>query len=284
MYPNNKNEGLCSSSQRFYTSSDLETEEILLLDHHIQWPEIRPKRPPKHFQHWVGKRSDTWRSTLEALWLVSRGFTVGREVQHLLAEKYGRDANSGASHRVLPRLVENCILAQAMPSLSTYRKMRLVRLDSMGRMIVRFMEWDTQTGEWERLCRLRDERRKDMDLHTFSVLRFVWQARLRGYRAGVMPILSEDGKFKPDVILEDADGERVLALVERRKSGKRRWMQMMDEQGFIALCAVNPTHREYVVQRVRKWVGGHGQATDLKTLYTGAWEKEKRSPLWAEEW
>jgi len=258
---------------------------IATLNHQISWPTDYPENPPKHLQYWVGNRRDTWQHTVDVLWLVSQGFSVGREIQYLLGLKTRTDPTSGAIKRLLPKRIDAGLLTQSMPRITQHRPVRLVKLDHMGYVILRELGWETVETEWERMQRLHEKGKRGEQMHTLSVLWFTWNARLRGYRAGVMPHLDNAGRFAPDVLIENVDGQQIFVEVERRKAHLTKWENMLRSQGFIALCARTPDHRRKLVAQIRMEIGGTGMATDIQTLLRETWREDGSiSSLWVEEW
>ncbi len=253
-----------------------------MLSHTVNWPS-NLDTPPDRFRYWVGNRRDNWRRLADALWLVSQGFSIGREIQHLLGLKYSVRSIGGSMGRLLPRMVDAGLLRQSMPHITPYRKVRLVALDHMGHVISRYLDWPAREGEWERLIQLHEHNKQGEQLHTLSVLWFTWNARLRGYRAGVSPVLDDAGRFAPDAVLENA-GEQTFVEVERGTPNLAKWENMLAHQGFIALCARNPNHRQRLVEQIRLELGGNGMATDIKTLLNETWSGDQIPPLWAQTW
>ena len=254
----------------------------LISHNEIVWPEI-PETPPQHLRYWVGNRRDIWQKQAAVLWLVAQGYTVGREILHLLAHRFGTTSTSGAMGRLLPRMVRNCLLKQEMPCLTQHRSARLVTLDSMGDCIARDLGWERHATEWEQMRERHEKGKSGETRHTLSVLWFTWNARLRGYAAGVVPDLEDTPRFIPDAILEQ-DGEQILVEVERGTPDLSKWQNMVDYQGFIAFCARNPSHRQRLVDQIRYEIGGTGMATDIQTLLNETWAGDEISPLWAQTW
>jgi len=255
-----------------------------MLDHSITWAQNVPKVPPQHFQYWVGNRRDNWERLTDALWLVSQGFAVGREIQHLLARRYHIQPDSGSLSRLLPKMVSMGLLRQSMPRISQHRRARLVALDCLGHVIAKDLGWQPGENEWERLQRLHEHGKQKEQRHTVSVLWFTWHARLRGLRAGVVPDVPDAKRFAPDVLLEQA-GRSIYVEVERGTPDLAKWRNMLDYQGFIAFCARNPSHRQKLKETIQENFSIGGFATDIKTLLDETWQEDGEiGPLWAEVW
>jgi len=111
------------------------------------------------------------------------------------------------------------------------------------------------------------------------VLVFAYQARLRGWSAGVVPEV-DAGRFYPDVTVAK-DGESFYVEVELSEGKPAKWHNMAKAQGVIALCARNPGHRKRLIAEAEAAARAHHcpiLGTDLQTLFgqdagSGLWGK-----------
>lgn len=255
--------------------------ETLLLSHEIRWPEL-PTHPPRDHKHLLGHHPVYWRRVAKVLWLVSSGFSLWKEIQYIVAYSENVSVRSGALYRLLPRLCDNQVLRSILVQLTGKKTLRLVKLGPNSTELIRRLKWQPVENEWERLVRLHEKNKVDEERHTLAVITFAYHARLRGYQAGVMPIVNADS-FAPDVeVIQDA--ERVLVEVERigyRKFSK--WQNMAAYQGFTAFCARTEKHRKRLIMENDWELGISGRATDLQTLFSSSWQPPY-GPLWAETW
>ena len=91
----------------------------------------------------------------------------------------------------------------------------------------------------------------------------------------------ESQVFFPDLFVEK-DEQKIYVEVELGSRKLRKWRNMQQFQGFVALCAKTPTSRKSLINECRE-VKAAGMATDLETLYRDG-NESKIGPLWVEEW
>ena len=256
-----------------------------MLDHHINWPEV-PPQPPYEFREHLGRRSDRWRKSAAALYLLSQGFSLGTEIHYLVARHLGLRPTSGSIGRILPRLAADGLIRRAAVPFSIHRRLYLVTPTALGERVFTRLGWARHKTEWERMVRLHEQGKAGEQRHTLAVLYFAYHARLRGHRAGVMPEKPEAGRFAPDVVLRMGTDAPLYVEVERTGHGKSgKWANMLRHQSVIALCARTQAHREQLVDEVYWDFGAAGMATDLETLSRETWGAEGQiAPLWAETW
>jgi hypothetical protein len=136
-------------------------------------------------------------------------------------------------------------------------------------------------NEWERMLRLHEKNKTETE-HTQNVLCFCYQARQRGYQAGVMPQINSGKRFAPDAVVVDPNGEQLYVEVELSHHVKAaKWCNMAKAQGKVAICAPNPVYQERLVEHAREAVGESVPilATDLQTLFSYT-NKAQHGPLW----
>ena len=120
---------------------------------------------------------------------------------------------------------------------------------------------------------------EDQQGHALLVLLFAWQARKRGWDVAVCPPVN--GPAKPDVLIEKG-GESIYVEVEGESGTPerrmRKWRNMVDLQGFVALVAPDEGTRRRLAQEA-KAASRRGMATDIKYLLD-----HLEAPLWADTW
>ena len=252
----------------------------MLIDHFIDQPEI-PDDPPKEAIHLrLSKRRDFWQRQAHVLWLVTQGFSLETEIRFLMAKHLSIDKDSGSIKRAIKSLCDANVLYRTILKMRSTMSVKLavVKLTKPGQELCQALGLEVGENEWERMKRLHEKGCQE-SAHTCAVLAFTYQARRRGWEAGVMPEV-DAGRFAPDAVIRDPDNASKREYVEvemwTRKSGK--WRNMFDSQGIVHLCARTPEHREKLIQECLEAKADRGKATDLYTLFM---EEER---LWSEEW
>jgi len=96
-------------------------------------------------------------------------------------------------------------------------------LSDKGRDLVQDLGWQVYESVWERMQRLH-EKGNYQGKHTVAALAFVYQARLRGWIAGVIPEV-DAGLFFPDAVVEKG-GESYYVEVELIGQKLSKWHNM----------------------------------------------------------
>ena len=238
-----------------------------MLSHDIYFPEI----PPIPDFPGISHRIDHWRRQAITLWLITQGYSLRVEVQWIVAKILGIDYRSGALMQVISRLRDNEFLKTETQSLSIFSggrtRFTVMCLSDKGRDLVQDLGWQVHESEWERMQRLH-EKGNYQGKHTAAVLAFVYQARLRGWIAGVMPEV-DAGLFFPDAVVEKS-GESYCVEIELDQQKLSKWHNMARHQGVIALCARNPEHRRLLLDEAEPAAVTHNcvrLGTDLRTLF-----------------
>ncbi len=217
-----------------------------------------------------------------ALYLVAiQGLALRLEMDYLVATAEGVKIRSGAMRRRMEELVEHGLLLSATLPLEQ-RRFVVLRLSDEGRRVAEQMFGKPPVeNEWERLIRLHEGER--FPQHTAAVLVTAAQARLRGYRAKVLP--QAESPSPPDLLIEKA-GERFFVEVELgRKERPAKWKHNAAlNGGLTALAAGTAQRREVLVADIKR-MGMPGKATDLDYLLsTPLPNVTPEIAFWVEEW
>jgi len=239
----------------------------IMLTHNCSFPEI----PSAPICTGISRRKDHWQRQAMALWLIAQGFSLRVEVQMLVAQYGGADSRSGALRQVISKLRNNGFLKTKTLALNIFpggrTRFTVVCLSDKGHELVQELGWQVNETEWERMQRLH-EKGNYQGKHTAAVLAFVYQARLRGWAAGVMPEV-DAGWFLPDTVVEK-EGESYYVEVELDEQKLSKWHNMASHQDVIALCASTPDHRRLLLDEAEPAAMAHKCArlgTDLRTLF-----------------
>ena len=238
-----------------------------MLTHNYYFPEI----PSTPICMGISRRKDHWQRQAMALWLIAKGFSLRVEVQMLVAQYVGTDPRSGALRQVIPKLNNNGFLKTDtlwLPIFSGRRtSFTVVCLSDRGNDLVKALGWHVKETEWERMQRLHEKGNYQVR-HTAAVLAFVYQARLRGWTAGVIPEV-DTGWFYPDAVVKKG-GESYYVEVELNEQKFSKWHNMARHQGVIALCARTPDHRRLLLDEAKSAAETNKctrLGTDLRTLF-----------------
>jgi hypothetical protein len=252
-----------------------------ILDHQFQWPTIpQPDEIPA--DSGLSRRRDFRLKQLLALFLVSRGFSVAVEMYTLMADFLRTDIRASSVRAAIPSLVDIGILHTKNLTMhhSGPVPLTVVHPTKKGRKLCHAFGWGAYETEWERMRRLHEKGKSEPD-HTCATLAFAYQARLRGYRAGVIPVPDTPGQFAPDAIVFE-DDEPIWVEVELRYGKVDKWANLRDHQGFAAICTNTAKHRSTLKQECQD-INVPGRVTDLKTLFMTS-KDVSPCPLWLDQW
>jgi hypothetical protein len=231
------------------------------------------------------------RQTLALYILARHGITARAVMASLIAKATGTKEGSkpNAILDLLAAPPGEFVVMEKMSMKSPVATTLVVyRLTAEGRALCRSFGWgEPVESDWERLIRLHQGDREEMDKHTLGVLVFANHARVRGWRVVVMPDIG-NRHFQPDVLVARGD-ERHYVEVEMLDLDKPekdiKWNNMAQAQGHIAVCAPTPNMRQNIVAQCAT-VGVPVLACDLETLIAGVRDGKGdgltlQDPLWA---
>ena len=192
---------------------------------------------------------------------------------------------------VIPSLVEKEFLHSenlSVPSVTYHDgllKMTAVCLTDTGRELVSGFGWPVKETELERMRRLH-EKGKIENKHTAAVLAFTYHARLRGWKAGVMP-KSATGNYRyaPDAVVAKEGREYHVEVELSWKIADSKWRNMARHRRVVALCARHESHQRALVGDVESVIGANAPiiATNLRALFKDV-QEESLGELWLERW
>jgi len=254
-------------------------EEWLQALHEIR---RQPPRIPSRVRQAFARNPIARTRQVMALHLVAvRGVALRLEMDYLVATAEGVKVRSGAMRRRVEDLVEHGLLLLDKLPLEQ-RRFVVLRLSDEGRRVAEQMFGKPPVeNEWERLMRLHEGER--FPQHTAAVLVTAAQARIRGYRAEVLPQV--ESPSPPDLLIEKA-GERLFVEVELgRKERPAKWEHNAAlNGGTVALVAGTAQRRGVLVADIKR-MGLSGMATDLVYLLkTPLAEITPEDGFWVEEW
>ncbi len=239
----------------------------------------------------LSRRSDRRSREIAMLWLVTNGHTLRTEIQWIAAKHFDTNHRSGALMAIIPSLVEKEFLHSeklSVPGVHYHDgllKMTAVCLSDAGRELVSGFGWRVKETELERMRQLH-EKGKTEDKHTAAVLAFTYHARLRGWKAGVMPKpLTGNYRYAPDAVVAKGDREYHVEVELSWKVADPKWRNMARYRGVVALCARHEKHQKALVGDVENVIGANAPiiATNLRTLFKDA-QNEPLRELWLERW
>jgi len=228
------------------------------------------------------------RRRLMFIWLLAvSGVSTQIEISRLIASKEGISPEAGSIKRPIESLTKENLVVQKTLSITVGNvptHLVVFRLSEDGRQLCRLLQYEIVENDWERMVRLHEGDKQEG--HTLAVLLFAAHARLRGWKASVLPEINNGSPARPDLLIENQDGERWFVEVEtqpRMHENNAKWRNLAELQdGKIAVCACTVEDRKTIIQDCAQF---HGVATDLETLIAYKLKNIKiGDPLWSETW
>jgi hypothetical protein len=253
-------------------------------------PRLSLKYKPELQKH--GYTDLRWRRGAMQLYLIATlGINAHLELDSFIAPKESLSYRTNSTKKPLQMLkdagmlhVETLRLQQGEFKMA----LRVARLTDLGREMCASFGWKVVQSDWDRLIEHHQgEKQKE---HTLAVIYFAMLARVRGWATQIAP--DGDGPVAPDLVVI-GHGERYLVEVELSARGgqkqTRKWRNLAEAQGHVALCAPTAKVRERLVNDC-KLAKLNGVATDLESLNVDENGERKRfynitpdDPLWVDE-
>lgn len=239
---------------------------------------------------WIGWRwrADHWQRILMAVTLLAEtGVSTALDLLWLMSKKTGASPNAHslrrlvyqtfADEQVSHRMVEHKTI-QLPFSASVPVRLRVIYLTAYGKTLARALGVEPVESDWEKIVRLHQGEAQEQ--HAALVLMAAYQARLRGWKADVMPFDPQETPwFQPDLKLTDPEGWFYYCEVETHsRDNPDKWARMRQ----VNLIVPVPEARKWVVRRIQG-MGIPGRATDLRTLAQQA-KAGELSRFWLEKW
>ncbi len=195
-------------------------------------------------------------------------------------------AEDGAARRLWDRMEARGLIVQRTVVIDPPRRHSIALLwpSELGRTFLFEQGLPyLRLSEWDRL-RLRHNG-ADQPVHSAMVIAAAHQFRRRGLLTEVCP--PPEHGFAPDLRLEDGVGRRLYVEVEapahggqaQRRRLLRKWELLLELQGRVAVCALNPRSCHRHVSLAGK-VAPCGLATDLYSLS----QDEEATVVWTDVW
>lgn len=235
-----------------------------------------PAAPPARF----ASLFRTWeRDGLVLALLASTGWSLRHAIDEALAEQVGITVGSGSTKRVFNRLEKSGLVTQPVYDLGNLQAAMLL-LTEKGATVANAIGFDPVPSEWTALMQAHggDQQAK----HAALCCTFAYQARKRGWTVYLCPAV--EGPAEPDALIVNDDSSIYVEVEAESGDPERRmrkWRNLADLQGFVALCANNETVRERLVTEARA-AAQDGVATDVSTLIQKA--RIGEDGFWVEEW
>lgn len=238
----------------------------------FRWPNV-PTRPPAKYARQL---SSGWKRKGMALALIASGISLRIEAQRFLAWRENCTEKTSSIRKVFERLEKVGLLEGECVRVHT-AKTKFLWLTKLGQRVAEICRFDLRETDYQRMLRLHGG--KAQKKHAAETATFAYQARKRGFMAAVMPDVG--GPAEPDVIIARKEGETpVYVEVETGDKRDPKWQNMVDLQGFVAVCSVTEIQQERIIAEIKE-LGLPGRATNLEALIQ---DKEGKRDLWLEEW
>jgi hypothetical protein len=253
-------------------------------------PRLSLKYKPELQKH--GYTDLRWRRGAMQLYLIATlGINAHLELDSFIAPKESLSYRTNSTKKPLKMLKEAGMLHVETLRLQQGEfkmALRVARLTDLGREMCASFGWTLVESDWDRL--IEHHQGESQKEHTLAVIYFAMLARVRGWATQIAP--ESDGPAAPDLIVI-GHGERYLVEVELSARGgqkqTRKWRNLAEAQGHVALCAPTAKVRERLVGDC-KLAKLNGVATDLESLNVDEKGERKRfynitpdDPLWVEE-
>lgn len=221
-------------------------------------------------------RQDRWRRMLAILyWMAQDGVSTTVE----LRQRAGIDP--GAMAKIVYSLQQGIPdpLVEVVNLRSGLLSLNIINLTPLGKELGAALRGvPVVESDWEKLVRLH--RAEEQLKHAALVLFAAYQARLRGWRAEVVPFNPQETPwFQPDLIVTDLSGTAYSVEVETHTwANPKKWATKRN----VNLVVQYPIQRQKMAAAFRK-AGLPGRATDLKTLARAAAGGDL-SQFWLDMW
>lgn len=210
---------------------------------------------------------------VEALRVIAvEGIAIAPELGHRLGLPSRLSVHRVLTSMQVEGLLDSRILRSALGSL------RVFRLTERGKSLACALGAEPCENDWERLLRLHNGDKQEA--HTALTLYAAYQARLRGWKAEVVPFDPiKTPWFQPDLKLTDLEGRVYYGEVETRSRAKpEKWAYRREVNLIVAM----PVTRQWSVARLKE-AGIPGRATDLQSLLRRA-KAGDLAQFWLEKW
>ncbi len=246
-----------------------------------------PPTIPARFKQMVSNEDVRWRRQSMALAIMANhGISTRIELDQLVGTLEEMKARSGSLRSALDMLTEKELVRSDVFSVHIgvlQSALTVIKLSDGGKELCSILGWNPVESDWERIDRLHQgEQSRD---HTFGLLAFAMHARLRGWKADVLPEIQPDGDpWQPDVLLQHGS-ERCYVEVEMSdKENAAKWKQQARLQPYTAFCTATNQQRAALVSDCKR-LKLPGMGTSLETLVgERVQDIHVESPLWAETW
>ena len=252
-------------------------------------PRLSLKYKPELQKH--GYTDLRWRRGAMQLYLIATlGINAHLELDSFIAPKESLSYRTNSTKKPLQMLKEAGMLHVETLRLQQGEfkmALRVARLTDLGREMCTSFGWTVVQSDWGRLIEHHQgEKQKE---HTLAVIYFAMLARVRGWATQIAP--DGDGPVAPDLVVI-GHGQKHLVEVELSARGgqkqTRKWRNLAEAQGHVALCTPTAKVRERLVGDC-KLAKLNGVATDLESLNVDEKGERKRfynitpdDPLWVE--
>jgi len=246
-----------------------------------------PPTIPARFKQMVSNEDVRWRRQSMALAIMATtGISTRLELDQLVGTLEEMKARSGSLRAALDMLTEKELVRSDVFSIQigTFQSaLAVIKLSDDGKELCSILGWSPVEADWERIDRLHQgEHSRD---HTFGLLAFAMHARLRGWRADILPdIEADDDPWQPDILLQHGSDRRYVEVEMSDKENAAKWKQQARLQQHAAFCTATNQQRAALVSDCKR-LKLPGMGTSLEAL-VGERVQDLRveTPLWVETW
>lgn len=224
-----------------------------------------PAQPPAAYRLHLdtGQSTLRYRRKLMALRLLAVGVSIRLEIDTIISRREGLGMRTNSVRKPLEELVESRLVATEVLHMTTpfETSLAVCRLTEEGRHLCNTLGWAVIESESERLTIMYPgENRKD---HILAILTFAMHARLRGWKAEVVPVVNS--VVQPDVRVEKGEEIWYMGIESKELNAEKLKELAQLNNGKVALCALNEQGHEKLLEACRE-TGISGVSTDLFSL------------------
>jgi hypothetical protein len=218
-------------------------------------------------------------------WIALKGFStrndivlaIGLDISTQEARKNSRKRIARACE--ILEIKENFI-EQTAVELWKNKKFYLIRLTPAGKKYCKkSYGWKLRSSDWDEL--LKRHNGKQNEKHSAAVLSFTYHARLRGWKAEVMPY-DLDTLSLPDVMISKGN-EKLFVEIEtqgnRAKNKLRKWQKQAGIQGRPVVCMLTAQAARNVADSFHEMGFMEYDVTSIEYLQKTAYD-DQDNRLW----
>jgi len=221
---------------------------------------------PSIYKHQATTDTLRWRRQSMALYIMAvYGLSNKIELDYIIARAESVKSNTSALRTAISELANNNLaidLTHMVKSGEFSTSLTLMRLSEDGHSLCKMLGWQPIESEWGRLIRTHEA--DQYPDHTFSLMVFALQSRLREWHVDLVPEVS--GSAKPDALIQKGSESYYVEVETGNRDKPDKWRNLAGTQGGkVAICTVLADQRKQLVSDCKN-MGLQGVAVDLESI------------------